>query len=219
MWVAKFKFFSDNYGEIAKKLGLFAYAYPLTRYVVGNKGYYIGTGTVFGSEDMKKQFIELLKKQPNIKRFEVRNDFIMILREEENTKEFDVMYNPRLIHVRPIIIDKNGYETWHVASWERWPLNDLLDVVEQKKNFELLKMRTDKISNVFTTSFISNLTLNQKRALDLAIEYNYYAYPRYVELKDLARKMNVSLSTYREHLRKAEHKVIPQLVRNHNIFE
>ena len=58
------------------------------------------------------------------------------------------------------------------------------------------------------------LSKNQRKALELAFANGYYDYPRKIELKDLAKQMNLSLSTYREHLRRAEKKVMPDLIRN-----
>ncbi len=57
-----------------------------------------------------------------------------------------------------------------------------------------------------------NLPEKQKKAFLLAIENNYYEYPRKIELEKLAKIMKVSLSTYQERLRKAElmKKILPK---------
>ncbi len=54
-----------------------------------------------------------------------------------------------------------------------------------------------------------NLSKQQQKALELAIENKYYGYPRKITLKKLATLMNISESTYQFHLAKAESKVIP----------
>ena len=58
------------------------------------------------------------------------------------------------------------------------------------------------------------LTKGQKRAIELATQRGYYNFPRKTELKHLAKEAGISLSTFREHLRKAEKKVMPDLIRN-----
>ena len=44
--------------------------------------------------------------------------------------------------------------------------------------------------------------------------YDYYNFPRKTELKDMAKEAGISLSTFREHLRKAEKKIMPDVIRN-----
>jgi len=59
-----------------------------------------------------------------------------------------------------------------------------------------------------------SLTKGQKRALEIATQNGYYDFPRKSELKNLAAEAGISLSTFREHLRKAEKKIMPDLVKN-----
>ena len=48
----------------------------------------------------------------------------------------------------------------------------------------------------------------QKTALDLAIKYGYYNYPRRIGLEELSKEMNISLSTFKQHIRVAKKKVM-----------
>ena len=57
-----------------------------------------------------------------------------------------------------------------------------------------------------------NLTQLQKQAIELAIQQGYYRTPRKIDLRKLARIMNLSLSTYQQHLRAAEEKLIPNIL-------
>ncbi len=58
-------------------------------------------------------------------------------------------------------------------------------------------------------SLLPKLTKKQKQALILAVENNYYGYPRKIKLEKLAKIMKISLSTYQFHLAKAEAKLLP----------
>ena len=77
---------------------------------------------------------------------------------------------------------------------------------------ELLKFKKQKIRNISIVGVLPELTDKQKEVLELAIKSGYYDYPRKIELRDLAKQLKISLSTYREHLRIAERKVMPNLL-------
>lgn len=52
------------------------------------------------------------------------------------------------------------------------------------------------------------LTERQLAALRLALEHGYYEQPRQTSLRELAEQTSVARSTYEEHLRKAENKLL-----------
>lgn len=54
----------------------------------------------------------------------------------------------------------------------------------------------------------SRLTERQQTALHLALERGYYDWPRRVEARELAEELDIAHSTFLEHLRKAERKVL-----------
>jgi predicted DNA binding protein len=62
---------------------------------------------------------------------------------------------------------------------------------------------------------LPKLTNKQKQALDLAMKYDYYEYPRKIKLEKLAKFMKISLSTYQAHLRKAERKILPFVIKRY----
>ena len=64
-------------------------------------------------------------------------------------------------------------------------------------------------------AMLPKLTEKQKKALSSAIKNGYYGYPRKATLKQLAKDVGVSLSTFQFHLAKAEAKVMPFLSRNY----
>lgn len=58
------------------------------------------------------------------------------------------------------------------------------------------------------------LSDRQREAITLAFENGYYDWPRQTEGVELADRMGVAHSTYLEHLRKAEQKLVGQSLRN-----
>ncbi len=74
------------------------------------------------------------------------------------------------------------------------------------------KLKEEKLSDVYIPNIMQHLTPKQKQATEIAYENGYYEYPKKIELRALAKKMNVSLPTFQEHLKKAENKMIPALI-------
>lgn len=57
-------------------------------------------------------------------------------------------------------------------------------------------------------SLFDDLTDRQLAALRLALDAGYYEQPRGSSIRDLADRTSVSRSTFEEHLRKAENKLV-----------
>ena len=86
----------------------------------------------------------------------------------------------------------------------------------EKDQFDvkILRIENTKLNEVYFPQVMPNLTKHQKHAIELAYKHGYYEFPRKVELEELAKLARISLSTFREHLRKAEKKLMPDLIRN-----
>ena len=57
------------------------------------------------------------------------------------------------------------------------------------------------------------LPKKQKKAIELAYEKGYYKYPKETNLGKLAKQLKVSKQTLQEHLRRAEAKLLPLILR------
>ena len=75
----------------------------------------------------------------------------------------------------------------------------------------MLKIKQESPS-VFIQHEVPKLTEKQRQVLELAIEYGYYKYPRKVSVQDLAKKVKMPRTTFQEHLRKAEERVMNLLI-------
>ena len=62
-----------------------------------------------------------------------------------------------------------------------------------------------------------NISKEQKNALKIAYNNNYYSYPRKISIENLAKLAKKSTSTFQEHLRKAEIKIMPNFIANYLI--
>lgn len=220
MWALKVKVFEekDVYGSRTRKFNVTLYFYSVNYFIKNNKYYFVGAGIIGGEEKNKKDFLKDLKKDKKIEKLEVNKDFFVCIYSETKSKALErmvqVAYNPVFFHLKPVIMSNDGWETWEVASLNRKILEELINVAKKYK-YELLYFKEKKISNIMIFSILPELTAKQKKALELAEKNGYYEYPRKIKLEKLARIMGVSLSTYQAHLRKAEKKLLPFIIKRY----
>lgn len=217
MWILKFKAKEEwnIYNSRTIKFSVKLQFYSRNYYVEGKKIYFINSGIVFGEEKNKKSFFRDLKKDSKIKELEINNDFFISVYSESVTSSrveaLKTVYNQKIIFLKPAIINVDGWEEWEIASFNRGDLEKILKIVEDvgKENFKLIYFKEQKAKNIMMQSLAPNLSSQQKKAFDLAVQESYYGHPRKIKLIDLAKKMKISLSTFQFHLAKAEAKLMP----------
>ncbi len=209
MWVAKVKLFGEKgrIGSRTKKFNVSISGYPVSFYIKKEGIYVYMVGFIFGEQKNKEKFIKDIKKEKGVLHFENKDDFIIAQIVEP--LRLKPMYDHRILNLEPVFIDEKGYNHWTIGSWDKKELIDFVKVVENEYDGELISINQQKITNFSILSMQPELTAKQKRAMELAIKENYYSYPRKVELRDLAKIMGISYSTFQAHLRKAERELIP----------
>src|SRR3989344_1981617 len=215
MWQLKIKAREkwNLYNSRAVKFGVTLYFYSQNYYEEKNKLYFIASGVVDGDEKSRNKFLKDLEKDVKVKHLEWKNDFFTCIYGEPKSAErvaaLKFVYNPRLIHLKPVIFDTDGWEEWEVASMRKEDLNGIINQAESLKNVEskVLYLKEGKADNVMIYSLLPKLTDKQKHALLLAIKEGYYGYPRKITLEKLAKITKISVSTYQFHLAKAESKL------------
>ena len=161
-------------------------------------------------KDIQKFFADL-KKDKEVVKLEVKGSTCLLI---EKAKSRAVQfYNPKLIFIKPILMDNQGFEYWEVASWDKPVVSDFIRKVQSHiEDFKLIRFHQTSIDNVFFPKLMPKLTDKQKQAMELAISEGYYQTPRKTDLRKLAKLMKLSLATYQQHLRAAEQKLIPNLL-------
>ncbi len=212
MWVMKLKVESKNQflGRMALKHKVSITGYPTSYYKDEKWLYLIGYGFIFGPEKNKRNMIRDIRKQQEFVKAEVRNDFaVVVIKQPLFTEPF---WDPHVIRIMPNIINyKEKMHTWHLASFDKERLMKIFQLAKKFLGAQLLKLQEEKISNISVTTLLPELTAKQKRALEIAIHHGYYEYPKKIKMKQLAKIMGVSYSTYQAHLKKAEGKIIPTI--------
>lgn len=111
-------------------------------------------------------------------------------------------------------IYRHGWEHYTVIAFDEDDIRALLGDLRADRDIELLS-KTEIAEKQIPHSMLTpvdrlfdNLTDRQLAALQLALESGYYEQPRQTSLREIAGRTSVSKSTYEEHLRKAENKLL-----------
>jgi predicted DNA binding protein len=125
----------------------------------------------------------------------------------ERFEEYNCLYQPPTVH-------RQGWEHYSVIAFDEGDVRDLLRDLEADRDIEVLS-KTAITEQQIPHSMLApvdqlfeHVTDRQMSALQLALESGYYEQPRKTSLRDLADRTAVARSTYEEHLRKAENKLL-----------
>ncbi len=209
MWVAKFKIKHDDWIlDKTVKYNVVARGVPLNSYVENGKSFHTGMVFVYGSERNKQRFITSVQKDRRVKKCTVKGSQLFVLIEGKDS--IAEVFEKSLFFIQPVLM-KDGFEYWELGSWEKKSLTDFFEKVKQIATITVLKMKRESPA-VFIQQEVPKLTEKQRGVFELALEYGYYTYPRKVSVQDLAAKANIPRTTFQEHLRKAEERVMNLLI-------
>jgi predicted DNA binding protein len=121
------------------------------------------------------------------------------------------------LHLTPTIT-MGGWEYHRVIAFNHDDLARFMDLLEENGfEYEVLKkaelhgqLSTSLMLNV--DSMFSELTSKQADALLTAYRHGYFLYPRRTDLQSIAKRERVVRTTLSEHLKKAENKLISNLI-------
>jgi hypothetical protein len=122
-------------------------------------------------------------------------------------EEYNCLYQPPTIH-------RQGWEHYSVIAFDEGDVRALLADLEADRDIEVLsktaitEQRIPHSMLAPVDRLFEDVTDRQMAALRLALEAGYYEQPRKTSLRELAEQTAVARSTYEEHLRKAENKLL-----------
>ncbi|MBS3137184.1 helix-turn-helix domain-containing protein [Candidatus Woesearchaeota archaeon] len=212
MWVAKFKIWHKNclLRPRCIKYQITDFVYLINSWTEKKKFYYTELHILQGKEENKRKFIRDLKKEKSINKLEQRGNYIFTLNEEPIEKRYySPAFDPKIIQVKPVVQRVDGSEDWELACWTKETLMKIMDV--PVFDVELIYIKQTKLSDIFLPHIYPKLSPKQKEAIELAVKYDYYEFPRKIELEKLAEISGVKRQTYQENLRRAERKLVPFL--------
>ncbi|MBL7147345.1 MAG: helix-turn-helix domain-containing protein [Nanoarchaeota archaeon] len=214
MWITKIKIKHDCIiGTRCEKFGVVDTGISFNIHQEKGITYSPQIHTVHGDKEDVKRFLQDIKKDKRVKNLEIEGNsfFCMEVRKEKVPSTFKT---EKSIFVKPVFVDKEGHETWEIASWNKSNLTDFINHLKKDiKNVEVLKIGQTKLTDVYYPHLMPKLTPNQKRAIELAFEKGYYDFPKNIGMKELSKIMKISTPTFCEHLKKAEKKLMPDIIK------
>mgnify|MGYP002276768992 FL=1 len=152
-----------------------------------------------------------------------------ILHESEDEDGYHVVTQSCLCSLEESIIDRfeehnclyqsptiyrQGWEHYTVVAFDGDDIRELLGDLRSDREIDLLSKTSISETQIPhsmlapASQLFEDLTDRQLAALQLALDRGYYEQPRKTSLRELAEQTAVARSTYEEHLRKAENKLL-----------
>ncbi len=109
---------------------------------------------------------------------------------------------------------KGGWEHYRIISFSESDLRKVFETLERYCRVEIISRRAlpsggvKETMLVSTSSLFGGLTKKQAQALVFALENGYYQVPKKMTTEEMASMLRLPRTTYEEHLRKAEGKVL-----------
>lgn len=201
--------------EAAKKFNVTILAFPMNTTMDDKLTYMTSGHLVIGSKENKKKYFEFVKKQPKYKNIEIEGDFLVYTYEAPVKETHLQMYfTPEIFFIKPVTVKPDGYEYFEFGSWKKENLTNFMKKVKKWLKIYEFSIKKEKVTDIYLPHLMPKLTDKQKTAVSLAYQQGYYEYPKKTNIEKLAKTMSVSSSTYQEHLRKAEEKLMPFLLEN-----
>ncbi len=217
MWVTKLKLRHNDCPIVprCKKYKVIVLSYPSSWYE--NKGDKFATTTCFfqsGEEINKKRFLKDVKEDKRITHLEVSgNIFTYEINLGKKGQHVMLYHTKNIFFVKPVVNHFDGYEYWEVAAWKKPELQLFIEsLAKSMDSCHIMNMENTKLTDVYFPNVMPKLSSQQRKAINLAYIYGYYSYPRKITLEKMAKIFKVKISTFQEHLRKAELKLLPVII-------
>ena len=122
----------------------------------------------------------------------------------------------------PPAVYKDGWGYFRVIGFDETKTRDLFKELNSRGPTELIRKRELTLSvlpsSVWVNSLFAELTEKQMSAVLKAHRYGYYTSPRQITTESIAKGSGLSRSTYEEHLRKAENRIMGALIPYMQLF-
>jgi hypothetical protein len=129
-----------------------------------------------------------------------------------------------LLQVPPEVYER-GWEYYHVIAFRHEDLQGFLQSVEER-GFKIEILRKSTFNGFLANSLavnadaiFSSLTQKQIDALFISYDHGYYKIPRKASLTTITKNRRIPRTTFEEHLRKAENKLVTGLIPYLRLFE
>ena len=118
--------------------------------------------------------------------------------------------------IAPIVYE-NGWESWRVITWDDATMRTLFRGLQELAEVDIRSLRPienakmEQMMLMPAADIFADLTQRQISALNLSLDHGYYSVPSETKVENLAQGAGLSPSTFSEHLRKAETRILRNL--------
>jgi len=217
MWKAVFEGSHESciIAPLCKKYDVTDFVYLVNAWTDKDSFYYSEAHILQSEEGSKKKFAKELKKQESILKFEKKSNFILTLEKRPLwMAAYMPLWDKRIIQTKPVVQRTDGTELWEMACWDKEPLMQILERLPKEFKIKLRSITKDKLDAIFFPHVMPNLSEKQEKVIRLASDKGYFNLPRKINLDGLAKRLNLSKQTVRQHLMAAEKKLVPFLTEN-----
>lgn len=217
MWVARLVIKHDCYiGNKCEKFQVSTVSVPFNISIEKGITYSPEFHTLWGSDENIKKFIQALRKDSHLQNIEVDGNKVFLVEVTQKKLPVTIKANlqQKVIWVKPICINTKGEESWEIASWDKKYLMDFISSTKKISKYIIVEsIQQTKLRDIYYTRLLPELSVKQKQAITLAFQEGYYDWPKRTNFQILAKMMKVTVGTFREHLKRAEKKLLPDLLK------
>jgi len=161
----------------------------------------------------RKEFSDFLK---HLKSYKMIKDVKVIVEKENSAllktiwvnkkSSYDIVLRNNCLYTSPVT-QKDGFEIYDVITENPHELVRLLSSLE-----EIGEAKLFSVGRVAEEHPLK-LTDKQIQAIQLAVQHNFYDWPRKASLEEISAIVGMKRRTFQENLRKAEAKLLPNLIK------
>jgi len=117
----------------------------------------------------------------------------------------------------PPIVYNEGWESWRILAWSEGAMREMFRAIREVGELRIVSTRPienpsmEKMMLMPAADVFGGLTDKQSLAVLLGLRHGYYAMPSQTSIDRLADGAGLSSSTFSEHLRKAESRILQNL--------
>lgn len=206
MWTAKFKIRHKDcwISSKTKDYSVVVKGIPLSSYEENGELYNSNFVFVSGEKSERDKFVRCLKRDKRVKEMQIKGN--QILSKVQGREFISTVFDESFFFIKPVVM-KNGFEFWEIGCWERKKIIDFYKRVRNLADVQLMCIKKE-FPSIFMQQSVPHLTEKQMSAFELAKEFGYYNYPRKISVEQLAKLKKVPRTTFQNHLRKAEIKLL-----------
>jgi len=158
------------------------------------------------------EYVEVLEEQPAPQEYQYSVEYVVTDKHKDTT--INLVFESGCVFEPPATVEGN-FELHNLLAPKKENFVRLKSLLQKhKRDFRVRSVREIRTldQNDPKVSWKKELTPRQLEAIQLAYRKGFYYYPRKVHIAELAGEARLSRSTYQEHLRLAEIKLIRSLL-------